>query len=672
MELDNLTLENFRQFYGEQELMFSQSADENVTLILGSNGSGKTTILNAFLWLFYDDVNMPRADQIVCERAMAEAAPNDQVTVRVRLEFDHENRHYTAERVKVYQKTDQTDLRGRLMSEDLTLHYIDDTGNHQERGNPSSALKQIMPERLREIFFFDGETIDELTAENSQERVQDAIRNIMGLEILERSIRHLDTIEGRFEDEIEKHGSNELAELIQNKQQLKADIEANEEKLSDIKESKRETENELAEVEDRLSNLEDSRELQEQRKHLREDRDEIQAEIDQINTDIAQVISDSGHLPFAMPAVETTARMLQEKRQQGEIPSDIKQTFVDDLLGMNECICGRPLKPGTEPREQVSQWRQRAGSSELEEAAMNIAGRLTEIGSGQEALYDDIDTYLERRSAKQDQKRATEERIDEISAQLTEEVTEDVAELERRRTELADEVEDLTKQIGNLEGDIEDQEKAFKELQDEIDDAREEDEKANLARRRAKTAAYLRDRVESLFEQYQDEVRESVNDRVNDIFQEIIEKEFYAEITDEYALRILKDVGQATQEPVAQSRGERQVASLSFIATLTSLAQERYESDNEAEYFTGGIYPMVMDSPFGALDPTYQERVSKMLPEMAKQVIVLVTESQWSDAVAGEMDHVAANRYTLEYHDPSENPSVEYEYTELVPETGVN
>jgi DNA sulfur modification protein DndD len=98
---------------------------------------------------------------------------------------------------------------------------------------------------------------------------------------------------------------------------------------------------------------------------------------------------------------------------------------------------------------------------------------------------------------------------------------------------------------------------------------------------------------------------------------------------------------------------------------LVSLARERYESEEKMTYFKGGIYPMIMDSPFGSLDPEYQERVSAMLPEMAYQVIVLVTESQWSAEVRGEMGNVAGAEYSLEYYDPKKE-DVEYERTEIV------
>ena len=395
---------------------------------------------------------------------------------------------------------------------------------------------------------------------------------------------------------------------------------------------------------------------------MRTNLDDIDTDIENIDDETGSVISDSGHLPFAMPAVEETARMLQEKRRKGEIPSEIKTQFVEDLLDIEECICGRPLHHGSGAREEVSQWRERAGSTELEEAAMNIVGRLSEIGERQTDLYDDIDELLAERSAKRDRKQKLQEQLDEISETLSEIETEDIGKLEERRQDLKSDIEELSKSIGGVEREINDREETLSEIEGDISDAREENEVANQARRRARTAGYLRDQIDALFKKYQDKVRKSVNDKVNKTFQSIIEKEYYAQISDEYALRILKDVGDTEQELVAKSTGERQVASLSFIASLVSLAKNQYESDQDTTYFTGGIYPMLMDSPFGYLDPTYQRRVSQKLPEMAEQVVVLVTESQWSDAVAGELADIAGQSYKLQYHDEQK-----YEYTEIVP-----
>jgi DNA sulfur modification protein DndD len=280
---------------------------------------------------------------------------------------------------------------------------------------------------------------------------------------------------------------------------------------------------------------------------------------------------------------------------------------------------------------------------------MKIVGRLSEMGQQQISLYDGIDGKLADRAEKRERKRQLREQLDDIGDSLSDIETEDIAGLESRRETLQEDIEGYTEDIGALEAERDRLMDELAEVKRDKAEAEEEDETADRARRRAQTAEYLGEQVEALFERYQNRVRESVNDRVNSTFRSIIEKQYYAQISADYDLRILKDVGDTQNEDVAKSTGERQVASLSFIASLVSLAKDRYESEEDATYFSGGIYPMLMDSPFGYLDPTYQERVSQTLPDMGEQVIVLVTESQWSEAVAGEMAKIAGQQYELDY-----------------------
>ena len=42
MQIEKITIENFRQFVGKQEILFpKEDAKRNVTLVIGENGSGK-------------------------------------------------------------------------------------------------------------------------------------------------------------------------------------------------------------------------------------------------------------------------------------------------------------------------------------------------------------------------------------------------------------------------------------------------------------------------------------------------------------------------------------------------------------------------------------------------------------------------------------------------------
>jgi DNA sulfur modification protein DndD len=663
MKLDSLKLKDFRQYKGEQSLDFSQDEENNVTVVHGDNGSGKTTILSAFLWVFYDEVSdqMDNPDQHVNKLAMAEIEPGETVEVEVELEFDHEGDHYVATKRAEFRKTDEYDVTGELVEKDLTVIYIDSiTGERKKRGDPETSLQQIMPPRLRDLFFFDGERINELSKHGGQDTIQESIQNIMGLTVLERAIRHLESVEDDFEDEVSESASEELQDLVNRKREIEDSLEKKKEE-KDLKEKeKSKKEDRISEIERSLQEFEETKELQQERSELEQRRKEKRGEISEINEELKDSISEYGYLVFGMDAVEETAEDLEEKRQKGEIPTDIKQQFVDDRLEMGECICGRSLEEGTEEYDSVREWRDRAGSGELDSVAVTITSRLSRMLEQRDKLFEDLEEKVKDRTEIEDEIRQINERISEIGDDISEKDTEEATSLEEELQKLKEEVKSLGREIFVLEGDIESKEEEISDKEKEIDKVREEKEEADRARRRMKAAREARKVFEELFEEKQEAVREKVNERVNDIFTSIIEKDYYVEIGEDFSLTVLEDVGEE-QKPVdvAQSRGERQVASLSFIASLVSLAKENYESDEEAADYEGGIYPIVMDSPFGALGGRYRKRVSSEIPEMADQVLVLVTDTQWSNEVRREMDSIAGEKYSLEYEEDEDD------YTEI-------
>ena len=55
MKLASIKLCNFRSFYGKTpEIILAGGDARNTTIIHGNNGSGKTSLLNAFTWVLYE------------------------------------------------------------------------------------------------------------------------------------------------------------------------------------------------------------------------------------------------------------------------------------------------------------------------------------------------------------------------------------------------------------------------------------------------------------------------------------------------------------------------------------------------------------------------------------------------------------------------------------------
>lgn len=75
MLLQSIELQNFRQFINEK-IDFSTDPEQNVTLIIGENGTGKTTFAQAFFWCLYGETDF--TDKTMLNRVLAEQMTPDQ------------------------------------------------------------------------------------------------------------------------------------------------------------------------------------------------------------------------------------------------------------------------------------------------------------------------------------------------------------------------------------------------------------------------------------------------------------------------------------------------------------------------------------------------------------------------------------------------------------------
>ncbi len=63
-------------------------------------------------------------------------------------------------------------------------------------------------------------------------------------------------------------------------------------------------------------------------------------------------------------------------------------------------------------------------------------------------------------------------------------------------------------------------------------------------------------------------------------------------------------------------------------------------------------FPVVMDSPFGSLDRIYRRQVARAIPQLAHQLVVLATKTQWRGEVETEIENHIGKEYILVYHTP--------------------
>jgi len=113
MLLKSLKLENFRQFIKE-EIFFATDAIKNVTIIIGENGTGKTTFAQAFFWCLYGDTEF--IDKSMLNKKMvSQMLPSNEVNVKVSLNLVHSGTEYTITREQLYKKDYSNKLKSIIL-----------------------------------------------------------------------------------------------------------------------------------------------------------------------------------------------------------------------------------------------------------------------------------------------------------------------------------------------------------------------------------------------------------------------------------------------------------------------------------------------------------------------------------------------------------------------------
>jgi DNA sulfur modification protein DndD len=674
MKIRRLSLENFRQFYGAHAIDFSIDDIQCVTVIHGENGAGKTSLLNAFKWCFYGRTDFDTGERnILNEHAIAIANSDERIPLLVEVGFEHDGHRYVAKRTQVFRKADGMDVE-TVGGAVLELSWTDPSGAFDRSKNPESQMSQILPEKMHSYFFFNGERIEKLAYASASQEIREAIRTLMGLEIVERARNHLGgKIKKHFSKQIGEGASDELRRVIDRENEIDDEMGMKKNDSETERNNIQQFDADIQFINNKLKSMESTAHLQEEWDGINKRLDEIKGDLTDISVAMRQLIGDRGFLPFIHPVAQKVWSLLEERRKKGELPYQIKQQFIDDLLNREACICGTRLTKGGAAYAAVEQYKMSAASEGIEEAFINTSGALKQVGWSRDDLFGQLRERLAKRATLCKEKDKLLGRREDISKLLRESEIEHAAALEKKRADLHRLRDEAIGRKGQILGKLEDLEKDLNKVRERRKELTKKSGQADIAKRRHEIAEECARVLSELHDALSRRTRDQLSERVNDTFQKILKKDYWAEIDDDYCLQIFKNIPEhGSQVVYEKSTGESQVTSLSFIGSIVSLAKEQHAK--ERQFFRGGVFPIIMDSPFGSLDPTYRELIARYIPELADQIILLVSGTQWKGEVEKECQARVGKHVSLIYHAPEVGkektsyyvrPGADYEYTEF-------
>jgi len=682
MKLMSIQLSNFRQFYHTTPEIFLAGTERNTTVIHGNNGAGKTTLLNAFTWVLYEKFTAAFAveEQLVNKRAISEVQIGESVECWVSLVFEHDGKRYRFRRAcKAYRNNDKIEHTKSILSPYISA---DDGRWVISPQTSEDIIGRILPETLYQYFFFDGERIERIVRDEKKGEIAEATKELLGIKVLNRAIDHLKAAKRTLEDELKAIGDSETKKLLKEQENL-------ENKINDLSARQKEILIELQNQEEIkkhlgtcLLELSGAEELQSRRDELEQQQKLFREKLRQAKDILKRVISTRGYTVLLSDVTAEFRKIIDGLRERGELPTGIKRQFVGDLLEQQRCICGAELINGTHAHHLVAAWLNKAGSSDVEETAIRMGAQVDEIDKQVPEFWQEVDRQQDNIKQYRTEISRIESDVDTIREKLLNYPNEDIQQLQKRLdfTELT--IRELLLEQGANQQKIEDLNVETAEIAKQVAKQKMNEQKQALAQRRIIATQEATERLIEVRKRLEQQFRVLLEQKVQQIFAQISFTPYIPKLSEKYELTLIENT--TWQEAtVAASTGENQILSLSFIGAIIDRVREW--SENKLLMGTdSSTFPIVMDSPFGSLDEIYRRQIAKTIPNLANQLIVLVSKTQWRGEVAEEMANYIGREYILTYNSPKldceedaiiidgdryplvkQSPN-EFEYTEIV------
>lgn len=273
MRIKSITLTNYRLYNGANSVFFNEKDGQNIYLISGENGFGKTTFLHSLLWCLYGRL-MTDIDEVVrkeiankggynaflksnlniISRQNVEGLPQTVLSKIKKVGYSFENEKIKTDSV-YFVSIDFTDVfipsipcdslritrsYDFIQDKESVEIYIDGKLNElsKEIGSEVFINDFILNKDIARFFFFDSEKIVALAETNTLEekrKLNSAYNEVLGVKKYEDLKRNLENLRLRFRrksDDIV--GRNKLIALIDQQDALKDSINQMEENLCEL------------------------------------------------------------------------------------------------------------------------------------------------------------------------------------------------------------------------------------------------------------------------------------------------------------------------------------------------------------------------------------------------------------------------------------------------------
>ena len=601
---------------------------------MGDNGSGKTSLAQAFFWCFYGTNSFQ--DKILLNRLVANnMIPNQKEMVCVRVYLEHKQEEYCVVRQQEYTKQYNDSLKPQ--NSILAISKKDKNGNRMWLGTGkteslknielTNTINDIMPQDLSKYFFFDGEKIETLSKEISSGRKSnnfvEAVNSLTGLKATRNALNHLNpklkgSVIGKLEDEYISGSDRRIAELTEEIKRLKSEWQSADNDINSADESIKSNDLYIEELENKIKTYAEAENLQrtktirqnELQQHKWRKYQSLSRIYDNLNRD-----NLFDRFICEWPVKEALVILSNSDVSGKDIPK-LHGDTIKYLLKQKQCICGTILEENSKEWKVLENLINYLPPESISTSIGNFIKRMKDKYQEKVYLLNDARSDFASILTLDEQISQCLEEIDEIDKKLN---GKDVSREVNKLNELISKTKIITAQLRNNKSALEKTIGGFS-----VSIQSKETERDTLAKKSSQNAsiALAKKYAEALYDKFNVEytakeikTKANLQAYINENFKKFFNGSITLQIDDNYAVKVsVNDKFNSLETSTAQGIA----VIFAFLAAIIRIAKEN--SANET-------YPVVMDAPLSTLDNQRIKIVCDTLPQIADQVIMFIKDT---------------------------------------------
>ena len=655
MLIKSLKYKNFRQFKGENQIVFSCDPQKNVTIILGDNTFGKTTLLQMFNWCFYDKAIFNDNPDFLLNLELASAMYNgdDPTEVLIEIVLEHEGRDYTITRKQDYLKVNGTvthrDSQLKVTFKDLSTGK---TGYIEKNKDMRSVINLILPEDLSGYFFFDTERVQNVA---ERKDLSASVKGLLGLNVLDNALKHLGkeesktTVIGSFYEDLKKNDDSKATDAL-NEIQAAEEAREYQQRIKDDAEGEIDNYERRKEVLDnKIRDLQTTTELQKRKDQLTKDIKSEKDALEKIYSEFPILFGDDAVWFFAQPLYRQAMELLEQAKVNDKGISDVTANTIKELIRNGRCLCGAEIVDGNDAYTHLMEQIKFVPPESIGTTIKNFKKDIRQYNkiNTNDRFFQTVQSRIADLLRFKNRIQEWEEEIVDIEQQI--EGKEDAKKFQIELNDVKQRLKEKTKTkelaIAKI-AEAESRKERFKKIYDTLI---AKSDKSREIRRYLAYAIKIQEWIQNYYNDEESKIRAELQEHVNVIFQRMYHGERMLEINEKYQT-VLYSVIPETHEKVisGESEGLIRVKNFAFIAGLVDLAKNKTLKVGE-DRLENEPYPLILDAPFSNADEEHIKNISRELPMVAEQVIMFVMKKDWRYAETVILDRVN-QMYTLQKH----------------------